>query len=137
VALASYLSRDDIRAAPARLVGRRVRLELTRRIRPSWLSREHTFPFAGGAPTARMPLDDTIGRALHLYDVHEWPTALTLAVLARRRTTCVDVGAHVGSYAALDALAAVAVGPAPASTGSRRTATSTARARQPGATPCP
>ena len=73
MALASYLSRGDIRTAPARLVGRRVRLELTRRIRPSWLSREHTFPFAGGAPPARMPLDDTIGRALHLHDVHEWP----------------------------------------------------------------
>jgi FkbM family methyltransferase len=52
-------------------------------------------------------LDDTIGRALYLYDVYEWPTALTLATLARTGTTCVDVGAHVGSYAVL---AAVTVG---------------------------
>jgi len=109
VGLASYLARDDLRAAPARLVGRRVRLELTQRLRPSLLSRERTFTYAGGALTARMPLDDTIGRALYLYDVYEWPTALTLATLARPGTTCVDVGAHVGSYAAL---ASLAVGPA-------------------------
>ncbi|WP_020142605.1 FkbM family methyltransferase [Terracoccus sp. 273MFTsu3.1] len=109
MALASYLSRDDLRAAPVRLVGRRVRLELTQRLRPSLLSRERTFTYAGGALTARMPLDDSIGRALYLYDVYEWPTALTLATLARPGTTCVDVGAHVGSYAAL---ASLAVGPA-------------------------
>ncbi|KRF40878.1 hypothetical protein ASG96_08680 [Terrabacter sp. Soil810] len=107
MALASYLTRHDIRAAPARLIGRRLGLEVARRLNPARLSRERTFPFAGGALTARMPLDDTIGRALYLYDVYEWPTALTLATLARTGTTCVDVGAHVGSYAVL---AAVTVG---------------------------
>lgn len=107
MALTTYLSRADIRAAPARLISRRLRLEAARRVRPSGLSRERTFPFAGGSLTARMPLDDSIGRALYLYDVYEWPTALTLAALARPGTTCVDVGAHVGSYAVL---AAIAVG---------------------------
>ena len=55
-----------------------------------------------------MSLEDNIGRALYLYDVYEWPTALTVAVLARPGTTYIDVGAHVGSYAMLGALA---VGP--------------------------
>ena len=55
-----------------------------------------------------MSLEDNIGRALYLYDVYEWPTALTVAVLARPGTTYIDVGARVGSYAALGALA---VGP--------------------------
>jgi FkbM family methyltransferase len=55
-----------------------------------------------------MSLEDNIGRALYLYDVYEWPTALTVAVLARPGTTYIDVGAHVGSYATLGALA---VGP--------------------------
>ena len=52
-----------------------------------------------------MSLEDNIGRALYLYDVYEWPTALTVAVLARPGTTYIDVGAHVGSYAMLGALA--------------------------------
>ena len=69
MALASYLTRHDLRAAPARLIGRRLGLEVARRLNPARLSRERTFPFAGGALTARMPLDDTIGRALYLYDL--------------------------------------------------------------------
>ena len=109
MALFSYLRREDVGAAPARLIGRRLRVEVAQRTRPALLSRDRTFRFAGGALVARMPLDDNIGRALYLYDVYEWPTALTLAALARPGTTCVDVGAHVGSYAALVALA---VGPA-------------------------
>ena len=104
----SYLLRPDVQASPVRLMARRVRLGVEQRLGSPDPASERTFFWAGGALTARMSLEDNIGRALYLYDVYEWPTALTVAVLARPGTMYIDVGAHVGSYATLGALA---VGP--------------------------
>ena len=104
----SYVLRPDVQASPVRLMARRLRLAVEQRLGSASPASERTFCWAGGALTARMSLEDNIGRALYLYDVYEWPTALTVAVLARPGTTYIDVGAHVGSYAMLGALA---VGP--------------------------
>jgi FkbM family methyltransferase len=103
----SYLSRPEIRAQPALLVGRRTRYELAKARGGAGLRRDRVVAFDGDLRIG-VRFTDKIERSIYLYGLYEFHTTQAFLSLLRPGMTFVDGGAHVGHYTLL---AAKRVGP--------------------------
>jgi len=102
-----YLSRPEIRAQPALLIGRRIRYETVKARGGAGLRRDRVVAFDGDLRIG-VRFTDKIERSIYLYGLYEFHTTQAFLSLLRPGTTFVDGGAHVGHYTLL---AAKRVGP--------------------------